>query len=178
MIIALDIDGVLARLGEVWIQRYNKDYNDNVSWDDITEWATHKFVKPKCGTKIYDYLKDSKLYDEVQPYEDAYEVVTKLREDGNRVIFPTTTPIESAGAKYYWLQRNNLMPNDRDYIEVKDKTLVRADFLLDDNYNNYKTFPGIGVLRLQPWNEKLANEVDRVVLNLTDFYTHFNNLVF
>lgn len=170
MIIALDIDGVLAKLGETWIQRYNEDYNDSVSWDDITDWDTSKFVKKECGKKIYDYLKDPSLYDTVEPYEDAYEVVTKLREEGNRVIFPTTTPIESAGAKYHWLVRHKLMTNDRDYIEVKDKTLVRADFLLDDNYDNYKTFLGIGVLRLQPWNIKLANGYDNVAESLTEFH--------
>jgi len=170
MIIAFDIDGVLARLDDAWFARYNQDYNDNLTHDKVSDWDTSKFVKKACGKKIFDYLKDPSLYDEVLPYEDAYEVVTELRSMGHRIIFPTTTPIESSGAKYYWLQRYNLLDDPKDYIEVSDKTLVRADVLLDDKYENYNDFPDFAVLMLQPWNIKfLLKETDNFVLSLTEF---------
>ena len=53
MIVAVDIDDVIISLVPTWLHLYNKDYKDNLSKNDITDWQIDKFVKPECGINIY-----------------------------------------------------------------------------------------------------------------------------
>jgi len=151
MIISIDVDGVTADLLEVWLEKYNSDYDDKLQLVDIRNWGIHMFVKPECGLSIYEYLKDKTLYKKVKPIKNALESIKKLRSVG-RVIFVTTTPIEASGVKYEWLNDNGFDVDLKDYVECSDKSLIRADFLLDDNLTNVSSFHGRGVLFSQFWN--------------------------
>jgi 5'-nucleotidase len=153
MDLIMDIDGVLADLSTEWHRLYQRDYHDN--WDvENAKWDVHLYVKPECGMKIYDYLKDPCLYDNVKPIEGAIDAVNFLK-NYFRIIYATTSPIETFGVKYYWLKRYDLISRLEDYIEIKDKSLLYADYLVDDKYENARDFvSGIGVLFTQSWNKK------------------------
>jgi len=150
----VDVDDVCAVLWPVWYTRYNSDYKDNLSDERVTDWNTHNFVKPECGIKIYEYLKDPSLYDFVIPREHAKWGVNRLRDMGFRVIFATSTPIETAGRKFHWLKQWEFNPEIREYIEIGDKSLLHGDFMIDDCYGNVKGFSGQGYLLSRPWNIK------------------------
>lgn len=151
-IVAIDVDGTIADLLPEWLGRYNASYDDNLTEDKIIRWGIHEFVKPECGDNIYEWLKDPALYDNVQPYPGAIEGIKKIKFAGHRVIYPTVTPIETPGVKYEWLKRYGLIDNMRDYIEVTDKSLIAANFLVDDRPENLDFFKGIKILVLRPWN--------------------------
>ena len=151
-IIALDVDGVVADLLTNWLRWYNLDYNDNLKPEEITRWETWEFTKPECGKKIIDYLKNPHIYDHVLPTLGAVEAISKLRMGGYRIIYATVTPIETTGVKYEWLKKFNLIDHMRDYIEVTDKGLIRANVLVDDKPENLDHFLGTGILFSQPWN--------------------------
>ena len=150
MIIAVDIDDTCANLSDTWLGRYNHDYNDNLKRKDITEWAVHKFVKPECGEKIYDYLKDPTLYNFVNPIKDSLEGVNLLRKFG-RVIFITAPTLEVMGRKYYWLKEHGYIDTLDDYIETKEKYLIKYDFIIDDRFDNIK-HSNNNYVDSQPWN--------------------------
>jgi 5'-nucleotidase len=154
MIIAVDVDDVLCDLNTEWLQRYNKDFDDNLTKNKITEWDISLFVKPECGKYIFEYLNDTYLYDNVLPLPGALKGINIIRDMGHRIIFVTTPTIKSAGRKFLWLLNNSFVSNMKDYIEVTDKSLVRANMLIDDKYENIKAFDGSGVLYSQPWNLK------------------------
>jgi len=157
-----DVDGVISNTIGSWLGRYNIDYNDNVQPSDITEWNTHKFLKPECGVKIYDYLEDPTLYDEVLPYSiDSLEFCNNMREAGWRIVFATVNPFASAGAKWRFLIRHGYLneTQKKDYVEIVDKTLLRgvADILIDDGVHNTKAWyetAGVPVLFQQSHNKK------------------------
>lgn len=151
-IIACDVDGVVADLLTNWLRWYNMGYDDHLAPEDITSWETDKFVKPECGKKIFTYLDDPRLYDEVFPYYGALKTINMLKSLGHRIIYPTKSPLASAGRKYYWLKQYGFIEDDKDYIELNDKSLVRADVLMDDYYKNLDNFVGTKVLFAQPWN--------------------------
>jgi 5'-nucleotidase len=151
-LIAADVDGFLANLHVPWYGRYNKDYDDNLQVDTVTEWGVHKFVKPECGTKIYEYLDDPTLYDDVLPYCGALETITALKNFGHRVIYATASPAKSYGRKFDWLKQYGFITDQKDYIETRDKSLVRADILIDDYQGNLDVFVGRKILFGQPWN--------------------------
>ena len=153
-IVFTDVDDVTALLLPTWLDKYNKDYEDNLKPEGITDWNIHNFVTAECGTKIYDYLKDPRLYDTVFPREGAFVGVYTLRELGFRVYFATSTPIETAGRKFYWLNDWGFDVDRRDYMEVPDKSVLNGYLMIDDRYANVKGFHGIGCLFTEPWNSK------------------------
>jgi len=139
--LAFDVDGVVADLQTAWLARYNKDWNDDLTSEEITEWGSHKFVKPECGMKYYDYLEDPSLYDEVIPTTvKALECINDLKRLGNRIIYVTTTVLGANGAKYKWLKKWGFVDRMEDYIEATDKNLVNADALIDDSSKNTRNW--------------------------------------
>ena len=153
-IVYIDVDDVCAKLSTVWLGRYNKDYDDHLTEEDITDWDIHKFTKPECNLKIYKYLEDPNMYNEVMRREGACDGVNSLREMGYRVLFATSCPVEVAGRKFYWLKQWDFIKKERDYIEIRDKSLLKGDYMIDDNYDNCRGFTGYGYLLKAPWNIK------------------------
>lgn len=150
-IFAVDVDGVVADLQKEWLRRYNEDYNDNFPADKWIIWDIHRLIKPKCGIKIYEYLEDPTIYDNVEPIEGALEAIEKL-SNFFRIIFVTNSTLGASGAKYNWLNKYKFIYKLDDYIECKDKSLVRANWLIDDRMENLLGFCGKKILYTQPWN--------------------------
>ena len=157
MIVAIDIDGPLANLHKEWYARYNQEYEDTLSVERVTDWALHKFVKPVCGLKIYDYLLDPTLYDDVEVEEGAKEAVELLKQKGNRVIFVSSAPAGSCDPKYRWMIREGFLSSKQrsheDLVFAYDKSLIRAAILIDDGPHNLEAFQGLSIAFDTPYNQ-------------------------
>lgn len=153
---AIDVDSTVAWLGKAWLGRYNKDYNDNLTDENILSWDTHLYVKPECGKKIYQYLEDPTLYDEVEVIPYALEAINEMKKS-SRIIYVTNSTVGASGAKYNWLVKHGFLTTQDDYVECKDKSLILATVLIDDNIENLKKFEQFsyqtGILYTQPWNK-------------------------
>jgi len=154
LIIACDVDGVVADLMPVWLVKYSVDYGHTLTPDDIVEWDISQFVKPECGLSIYDYLQDPQLYDDVLPIKGAYEGVEALRKAGHRVVFVTSTHPDFSGRKFRWLVQHGFLTAGEvcNYVECTDKSLIRADVMIDDGEHNIAGFQGDTVLYTAPHN--------------------------
>jgi 5'-nucleotidase len=151
--IIVDIDDTIADLLTVWLSRYNADYHDTLTRDDVTAWDMTKFVKPECGVKIYDYLKDEHIYDEVEPIPGALMGVTRLRGMGHHILFVTANIHRE---KWEWLKRHGFLPKtwtSQDYICCYDKHLIKADAIIDDKPETIDRFPGLAILFDRPHNQ-------------------------
>jgi 5'(3')-deoxyribonucleotidase len=158
MIVFVDVDDVCADLMPTWLSRYNKDYDDNLTRESMTEWSLLKRVKPECGEKIYDYLEDPTLYDDVLPIGGAFSGVECLRQRGYRVVFATSATNGAAGSKLRWLIRYGFLQENPkrtypDYVEGYDKGLLLGDVLIDDGPHNVQKFQGYSILMRRPHNQ-------------------------
>lgn len=153
-IIALDIDGVCADLLTVWLSWYNKDYSDNLTMNKLTDWNIHQFTKPECGLKMYNYIENPDIYDTVMPILGATTVIKRIRNLGYRIIYVTSSTNGHAGRKFNWLKEYEMISELDDYVECKDKSLIKTHYLVDDYPVNISSFSGIGVLFNQPYNRK------------------------
>lgn len=165
-IIAVDVDGVLADLHVEWLKRYNAEFNDTLTFENISRWEMQMLVKPECGKKIFNYLRDSDLYDNVPPVQDSQVGVKALRDMGYRVVYVTSCVRGMADQKWDWLEKHGFLEaafSQRDLIIAHDKSLIRADILVDDYHENFKGWEGIGYLFDAPYNRdaKLPVMVDR-----------------
>jgi 5'(3')-deoxyribonucleotidase len=143
MLVAVDVDGVVADLHAEWLRLYNDDYGDKLRPQDITKWAIHELVKPECGDKIFDYLRRPDLYSKVPPILGAKEGVAEIRANGHRVVFVSSAVLGSLDQKFKWLIDNGFLKNkggrpDSDLVFSHDKTLIKADMLIDDGLHNVK----------------------------------------
>lgn len=152
MIIACDIDDVILDLVPTWLDAYNRDYNDSLTKDKLTDWNIASFVKPECGTKIYDYIAFSDIFYGSNPVVGALDGVNKFRSWDYRIIFVTANDPE--GCKFPWLKEHGFIKDRKDFIVAYDKSLILADILIDDKYDNVISFPREAILFTQPWNEK------------------------
>lgn len=157
--ILVDVDSVIADLMPAWLRVYNKEYDDSLRVEQITEWDMTKFVKPECGTKIYSYLHDPSLYDEVFPIDGAISSIHWLRQHGYDIRF-VTSGIQPA--KIIWLGNKGLLMSEHflfspDVVIAHDKRLINGDILIDDNLKNCESFQGKSILFSQPWNDVVSN---------------------
>ena len=146
MLIACDVDGVAADLHTEWLRRYNRDYADTLTLDRLTSWDLHRYTKPECGHRVYDYLSDHDLYEHVSPVAGAAAVIDAWRTAGHRVIFLSACTYGMTDQKAQWLVRHGFslgrkrgaLPDD--FIPIREKHLVRADVLIDDAPHNLEAW--------------------------------------
>lgn len=164
MVIISDIDEVLASLHHVWIRLYNEDWDDNLQPEDITKWEIEELTKPKCGRKIFEYLSLEGLYEDVEPISGALQGINTLRSQGHRVVFVTSTMVDDPGRKFKWLVKHGFLSGDResskDYIECRDKSIIRGDLIIDDFTGNLKGFKGFRVLFDRPHNRETVEHYE------------------
>jgi 5'-nucleotidase len=155
-IIAVDVDEVCFQLQKEWLRRYNEEYGDRLTIEDLTEWDISKFVHPHCGKAIFKYLKQTDLYDCIEPYPGTLGAVEAMRLAGHRVIFVSSCVRGGYDMKVEALVKHGLLPNDQrcltDFYGASDKSLIEADVLIDDHVDNVNRFRGRSVLITRPWN--------------------------
>lgn len=188
--IALDVDGVTADLYPELFRLYNIDYDDNVTVEtampayDYTTWH----IKPECGAKILRYFDLANLYDNINPVSGALEGVKYLRDLGHRIVFNSSCFIDRSDDKLKWLIKHGFLKESKafypDWIgNIADKSLIRADVMIDDRPENVREFKGIGIIFDQPYNKKALadgrlhgwNEVAKVA---SELYPIFNEGIY
>jgi 5'(3')-deoxyribonucleotidase len=161
----IDLDSTLNCLDEYWISRYNKDYNDNLTREDMVRWECHTYVKPECGIKIYDYLLEPKFFRnlKVKPY--AQEVTKWLSQYFNLFVVTAYHPVTCLD-KADWI--GEFFPHipQKNIIFCNDKGLVHTKFLVDDGSHNIIDYhnsnkSGLPIVFDAPWNRTLENKFIR-----------------
>lgn len=159
MRVLVDVDGVVCDLHTAWLARYNADYNDTLTPDDIMEWGLHPFVKPECGNRIYDYLNEDLYGPETPAIAGAREALMRLRQAGDRITFVTSCVSPGMfDPKVEWLRKEGMLIAPDGLIAVlgnTSKLVVQGDVLIDDRADTvreYVTAGRIAVVFTQPWN--------------------------
>jgi 5'(3')-deoxyribonucleotidase len=153
--VLIDMDGVCAEIHDYWLELYNKDYDDNLSPDQVVSWDLHKYVKEDCGLKIYEYLKEPGFFLGAPVVEGCAKSLRTLKNEGLNIILVTATPNNSPTAHYEkvkWVSRNLPFLNTKNFVSTSRKDLVRGDLLLDDAVHNLDSFTGIPCAFRRPWN--------------------------
>lgn len=160
MIIACDIDDVLAELVPTWLDVYNQKNDDDLEKWEVLDWNIGKYTK--IGDRFYDLLCPE-LYDRIEVVKNSLESINLLRKMGHRIIFVTSSAQNYMGRKLKWLIYNKFIDCSRfqpDYIECTDKNLIIYDLIIDDNVKNINEAVKNGKLAIlftQPWNLRYEN---------------------
>lgn len=138
--ICIDQDEVLASLFPEWLNRYNTDFNDNLTEKMITEWDISKFVKPEAKTKIFEYLDDPELFENLPVVEDSQRVVEKLNRKYDVYICTAAVNPNTHLSKYKWLKKHFPFLDEDKFVFTVDKGIILAHWMIDDKPNNLEAF--------------------------------------
>ena len=166
--IAIDLDTVLNNLNEVWLERYNADYKDNVTNADLKTWDIASFVK--CGANIYDYLKEPGFFRNLKPQPYAIEATKWMAEHFDLCIATAYVP-QACLDKAEWVDEYFPHIGSNNIIFCNDKGKILTDYLIDDGGHNIEAFKGRGIVYDQPYNEYLIGYPR--VSNWLEIQAHF-----
>ncbi|WP_257347552.1 5' nucleotidase, NT5C type [Pseudalkalibacillus decolorationis] len=158
----IDMDSVICDLMTEWHRRYNRDYDDNLSIQDLKCWDSENYVKKECGNKIYDYLDEPELFIKLDPLPNAIEVLRRLHEN-YEILIVTSSRTYAYTEKEKWIEKHLPFIGKRNLIFTHRKEMVRGDILFDDAPHNLIAFKKTGRTAIAmdyPYNQDV--KVDRV----------------
>ncbi len=152
--VGVDVDGVLADLHTEWLRRYNRDFNDTLTSEDVTDWNISDFVKPEALVKnangiapLFQYLQDPDLYECTPEILGARAGLEYIRKRDHDVVLVSSCVMNQADMKMRWVV-------DHKMVKPASKQYLKVDALIDDRDKNVKETQGYRVLFDSPWNWK------------------------
>lgn len=144
--IAVDMDEVIADFTAKLLSIYNNKYGTSYIEKDLVG-KNLRDVHPEHAEYIRNVIQQSDYFADLPLMKGAREALEKLSE--KHEIFITTAAMDfptSFNAKYAWLSENFPFISDRNYVFCGDKSIISADYLIDDHLRHLKKFKGQGIL--------------------------------
>ena len=156
-IICVDMDEVIAdALGE-HLLRYNRDFGTQLTTNDLHGKWIWDYVPEDRQNALLEYMHSEDFFDVLGVMPEAQRVLARLATRYD--IFIATAAMEvpsSFNAKFRWLARHFPFIPPARIVFCGDKSILHADYLIDDNPRQLRLFRGEGILFSSPANALLA----------------------
>lgn len=157
--ICCDLDNVLNTLTETLLEIYNKDYDDNLTLDDITEYKIDKFTKQ--GVKVTDYFKSDELWMRVKPVYQSQEYLKILNQDYDLRIV-SASHLGDMPTKYRWIKVFYPFLSREQIWTVFDKQWIDCNVLVDDFQGNLIGGKYHKILLDYPFNRNIDDKKENI----------------
>lgn len=180
--IAIDVDGTLADVHRLFLQRYNEDNDTDISFEDFTDWG---FGDTEVTTQCYlDYTHEIwKGEGEQIPLSDtsAPEKIAELyNHSGTHRVDLVTARQGREEEMEQWLTDMGIVEYD-EFYSSDDKAQNGYDAYIDDNPNLYTQlmFFQFQFIVDKPWNRMVENgqcrgRIDSVSDAVDDLLLYFS----
>lgn len=153
-VIVTDMDDVLVNLLEHWLEYLNTRYDCNVKCEDVVEWDMSKAYPTLTPEQLYGALSDEELWKAVTPRKDAIKYLTKLHNEGYKILVATAASYNTIKTKLV----NALFPyfkflTYKDIIMIYDKHLLKCSIIIDDYHENLRGSDAVKILVNAPYNK-------------------------
>ena len=164
-VVAIDLDGVLAKYPENWIEFINKKLHKNYTLQDFDCCS---IPLPEVPRKLYYKLKHEfrdrgyeSLY--VEPFEDASYFTNKLKEMGYIIVILSARPYKKykriQSDTILWMKKNNIaydafLWDQQKHIRIVEE-IPHLKFIVEDNLRIAEQIGALGYkcfLRDRPYN--------------------------
>ena len=157
--IGIDYDSTLFNTIDVWIDLYNKKYNDKLTINDFKFWDIHKSLPKEKSNKFYSILDNNELWENIKPLNNAVEVVKDLNEE-YEVYIITATHHNHIKIKSEILLKYFPFIEYKQIISCYYKQIINVDIMIDDNLENLIGGKYRKILIDYPWNRDV-DDYDR-----------------
>jgi len=145
--IAVDMDEVMADAVNENLLRYNRAFAEKITRADLEGKGIWEVVHPSRHAAIEGFLRSEDFFAVLAVMPDAVRVMHALQQ--RYEVFIATAAMEvptSFTAKYEWLDRHFPFIPASNIVFCGDKSILRADYLIDDNPRQLRRFAGQGIL--------------------------------
>lgn len=147
MRIAIDMDDVLADSAAKAVKSFHRDHGFGPSHEEILGKGLQDAVHPDYAEKIISYFFQKGFLRDVPLIADCQEVVRKLYDKHEVFIVSAATEMPfSLEDKYFWLEEHFPYITYKRIVFCGDKSIIKADVLIDDRARNFENFEGRALL--------------------------------
>ncbi len=142
--IALDMDEVMADIYVKFLHYFERDLGWRPQKDDF---YGKKIYELEGATHLRKYLHATGFFGDVMPMPDSPKVVQALQQ--HYEIFVVTSATEFRNSlvdKWDWLHTHFPSIHWKNYVFCGDKSIIDADYMIDDHVSNLQKFKGKGLL--------------------------------
>jgi 5'-nucleotidase len=153
--ICVDMDEVMADTVAEHLRRYNQEFDEALTVEDLAGKGLWDIAPLDRQAQLRAFLDAEDFFEDLALMPGAQQVLMQL--SGRFEIFVATqamTVPNSLGPKYRWLQRHFSFIPPSHYVFCGDKSILLADYLIDDLPRNLDRFRGKGLLYTAAHNLK------------------------
>jgi len=147
------MDEVMADTLAEFLRRYNAHYDEEVTPSDLYGKGLWEVCPHDRQQQLRAFLDAEDFFEDLDVMPGAQEVLRALAPRFEVFIATQAMVVpNSLGPKYRWLQRHFPFIPPTHYVFCGDKSILRADYLIDDQLYNFKRFEGTCILYTAPHN--------------------------
>lgn len=151
--ICVDMDEVMADTLAEHLRRYNQAFDEAVTVEDLTGKGIWEITPSDRQEQLRAFLDAEDFFEDLALMPDAQQVLKQLSTRFEIFIATQAMTVpNSLGPKYRWLRRHFPFIPATNYVFCGNKSILRADYLIDDLPRNLQRFEGQGLLYTAPHN--------------------------
>jgi 5'(3')-deoxyribonucleotidase len=147
------MDEVMADALAEHLLRYNRDHNEKLTLKDLHGKKLWDVVAIEHHNTLEGYLRSEDFFESLTVMPESQRVMRLLQQKYE--VFIATAAMEvptSFHQKFRWLERHFPFLPPSHIVYCGDKSIIRADYLIDDNPRQLRRFQGEGILFTSPHN--------------------------
>ena len=147
------MDEVMADTVAEHIRRYNEDFDAALSTDDMDGKWLWEAVPTEHHSSLAAYMAEPDFFGGLPVMPDAQRVMERLSRDHDVYVASAAMEVPmSFAAKFRWMREHFPFIKPSHMVFCGEKSIVRADYLIDDNPRQLRAFLGEGLLFSAPHN--------------------------
>jgi 5'(3')-deoxyribonucleotidase len=147
------MDDVMADTLAEHLRRYNQTFDEEVTPRDLVGKGLWEITPADRQQQIRDFFDAEDFFEDLAVIPGSQNVLQQLATRFEIFIATQAMVVpNSLGPKYRWLQRHFPFIPSANYVFCGDKSILRADYLIDDLPKNLLRFQGQGLLYTAPRN--------------------------
>lgn len=149
--IAVDMDEVVADVLPKFLDLFEQ-FNGRRPSEE--EYLGKKLYALPGGVHLRQALFQKGFFADLSLISGAQDGIQRLLNDGHEIFFVTAAQEfrNSLEDKYDWLLQHFPNISWKNFVFCGDKSIIQADYLIDDHAFNLRTFKGKGLLFTAPHN--------------------------
>jgi 5'(3')-deoxyribonucleotidase len=155
--IAIDMDEVTADTLDSYLAIYNADFQAQLSYADLAGQHIADAVPAAHRERVLAYPDDPAFFRALPVMADSQAVIQRLQKHYD--VFIATAAMEyptSFAAKFAWLRQHFPFIAPTNIVFCGDKSILDADYLIDDSARHFARFRGEGLLFSAPHNRDVT----------------------
>jgi len=154
--IAIDMDEVIADFHSKILQTWNSHFSQKLTPEELNLFNLHQ-EDPEKLDEIFRLVGDPDFFGDLAVIADSQRAIANLSK--HYEIFITTAAMEvpsSFNAKFRWLNTHFPAIRPSNIVFCGNKSIINADYMIDDNAINFVNFCGEGILFSAPHNRSVT----------------------